>query len=130
MKATRLDVSFERRKAQFLEKENNTSNMLQRSIRKSPTKKSLERIDENRYQRGQQTMIKLATYQSKYEKLEQNFKKFSHNIKSANQTDEMIYSLKLKAGLQILEKIGQKEDLRNVRASYQIWKLNSGVALK
>ena len=49
MRATRLDVSYERRKAQFLEKENAGVNA---RTMKSPTKRSLERIDENRYQRG------------------------------------------------------------------------------
>jgi hypothetical protein len=53
MRVTRLDVSFERRKAQYLENQrdrslNEKENYLNGSLKKSP-QKSLERIDENRY---------------------------------------------------------------------------------
>ena len=119
----RLDASYERRKAalqasqvalslqQVCDKENmaRQSNIAAEIVKRAEHLSrervgiSLEDPEINRYKRTQQkSAATLTTYQQKFEKLEQNFKKFSNNIKHANQSEAVIDGLKLKAGFSVL----------------------------
>lgn len=72
----------------------------------------------------------LASYQHKYEKLEQNFKKFTSNLVNPNAQDQVMEDLKYKAGLSLLEKLERKAQAADGRRAWKLWKLNAGIVMR
>jgi hypothetical protein len=71
-----------------------------------------------------------VNYQQKYERLEKNFKKFTNNIKSGNQSEQLIDGLKIKNGLSIILNITKKNDFQEIKWALKVWRLNSGLTSK
>ena len=72
----------------------------------------------------------MANYQQKYERLEKNFKKFSNNIRHANQSEQIIEDLRCKTALSLIFQSSKKKQFFELRAAFRLWRVNSGVALK
>lgn len=75
-------------------------------------------------------MQTLANYQQKYERLEKNFKKFSNNIRHANQSEQIIEDLRCKTSLSLIFQSAKKKHFFQLRDAFRVWRVNSGVALK
>ena len=72
----------------------------------------------------------LANYQEKFKTLEKNYKKFTSNLVNPNQSDQIIEDLRYKNGLNIMLLIVKKLDGQDLRSSFKLWRLNSGLAQK
>lgn len=72
----------------------------------------------------------LANYQVKFQKLEQNYRKFTNNLVNPNQSDEIITDLKFKTGITFMMKILHKQDAVFLRQALKLWRINSGIAIR
>lgn len=72
----------------------------------------------------------LANYQLKYQKLEQNYKKYAQTLTNQNQTENIILDLKFKTGISFMMKFFNRYEANDLRWALKLWRVNSGLAIK